>query len=319
MLPTIFIALPSMYDTELIHTVLNAFQAAKHPERITLGVSLMDDSKLLLNQLKKHTKQYESQIRLKFTKISSKNALDFIGVGKGRKLASSLYEDEDFMLQCDSHTYFDTDWDESLIELFNRAKTELGFEKFILTAYAGRYRYTPDGERKPIDGEEAPRFPYYVKTARLSNYTPSWEDHPLDVNGFYPCTKFNANFAFGDKQFATNTGVFEDAVFFEEEPVQSINLREAGFKLVFPAMDKSIIYHLYAYVDEGNTGFGFRRTGYSYLTPKQMEFINYKNWEVWKSYVFDPFNFDKVRRYERYSGTSLRYGVFKENYIPTDY
>jgi hypothetical protein len=317
-LSTIFVAIPSLYDTELVPTILNCFKAAEHPERVVLGVSLMDSNTKFLKFVEKNISKYSTQIKLKFTKLTYKNADTVLNVGYGRKQASDLYGGEDYFLQCDSHSLFSEGWDSQLISLHSEATEELGFDKVILTAYAGRYGYI-DGVRQPFPGDCGTRYPFYTTKNWLSEYIPSWVDKVLaKEEKFLPCSKFNANFAFGDWQFAENTGVFEKAVFFEEEPVQSINLLDQGFKLVFPVLDRSPVCHLYATPDS-HKGFGFRRTGYSYLSPRQMETIKARNWVNWRDFVYNPDNFDKVRKYELYCGTSMRYGVCKPDYIPEYY
>jgi len=318
MKPSIYVSIPSLYDTELIPTVIGLFENAAFPERIVVGVSLLDDSTRLLKAFKKHTKKYSSQIRFKFDKITYDNVPEKLGVGYGRKQASDMYRDEDYMLQCDSHTYVDKDWDEKLIKLFKKAKRQLKLDKLVLTAYAGRYGFANGEIRMPVPGDESSRYPFYTSQRWLSEFIPSWKDTPIEGKGFIPATKFNANFAFGDKEFANNTGVFEPAGFFEEEPLQSILLRSAGFALVFPILKHSIVYHLYS-TPVPTIGPGFRRSSSSYASPLQNTLLKHKIWTNWKGFVLNPENYDRVKDYEQYCGTSMRYGVIKENYIPKHY
>lgn len=317
---TIYVAIPSMYDTELIDTVLNAFEAAAHPERIVVGVTLQDDSLRLKRLFKKKTAKWSSQIRFTFTRLRPTTAYKVLGVGKGRKAAYDLYKDEDYLLQCDSHTLFDPNWDSDLIALHQEAKKTLGRDKLILTAYAGWYEI--HNSIRAASPYCKPRYPFYVERNRFSEFIPNWEDEELpddfDSRKFLPCTKFNANFAFGDKEFANFTGLFEPAVFFEEEPFQSITLRQNGFALVFPNIPRSIVYHLYDGVNYHNRQ-GFRRTGYAYLTVLQRAESELRAYKNWRDVVRNPKFYDAIKDYETYSGTSLRYGTFREHTIPEDF
>ena len=118
---SIYIALTSLDDSELIPTVLGAFSNASNPERVFVGVHLYSETSLrdsFLEKVSKHSKN----IRFKFTEISEENFKEMSGVGKGRKRAIDLYNNEDYMLQIDSHSLFASNWDETLINTLEEAK-----------------------------------------------------------------------------------------------------------------------------------------------------------------------------------------------------
>ena len=69
--------------------------------------------------------------------------------------------------------------------------------------------------------------------------------YPQNKEPFIP-TKFSANFAFGTYKWGKYSGVFEKAIFFSEEPIQTKRLKRKGFKLLYPNIDEPLICHLYA-------------------------------------------------------------------------
>jgi Glycosyltransferase (GlcNAc) len=324
---TIYVAIPSMYDTELIATVLDCFNSADNPERVVVGVSLMDDNDTLCKVFLRELAQYSEQIRFQFNRVTYRNALSLISVGKGRKFAHSMYRGEDYLLQCDAHTFFSSGWDSKLIALHEEASTVTD-KKVVLTGYAGRYRYI-DGIRQLIPNEDTLRYPFYVKNNKLGTLIPAWEDQPLREYApeladkkFLPCVKFNANFAFGDKEFANNSGLYENAVFFEEEPFQSVNLLANGFALVFPNLDEpATIGHLYCTSEDlAREQFdGFRRTGYSYLSIKQAKMQELRGMNNWINTAHNPAMWSAITNYETYAKCSLRFGVIREWYVPDHY
>lgn len=121
----IFISVASFMDPFLEFTLKSACESAKSPERLVFGVvdqhhenrrqSLIDLSLL-------------AQIR--YTHI---HPVESRGVSWARALVQSLYQDEAFYLQIDSHTYFEKDWDAVLLEQFEQAKALS--KKPILSVY----------------------------------------------------------------------------------------------------------------------------------------------------------------------------------------
>ena len=102
---TIFVSIASYRDSECMNTIKDLFAKAKNPSRIFIGVVEQNSAK--------HTEQcvptdfqYHDNVR----KISIPN-----GEAKGpcyaRYLCSTLYRNESYFLQIDSHSTFTQDWD----------------------------------------------------------------------------------------------------------------------------------------------------------------------------------------------------------------
>jgi hypothetical protein len=136
---TIFIQIASYRDPELIPTVLDCIRKASDQRRIYFGICaqydpLKDDLEELLF--------LHSNIRLKFV-----NYRDAKGTCWARSMAQSLYGNETYSLQIDSHMRFVDNWDEKLINMWK----SLNDEKAVLTAYPGKYYPEEPESEWPIE------------------------------------------------------------------------------------------------------------------------------------------------------------------------
>jgi len=315
---TIFVGIPSMADTETSATVRNAIESAEFPERVFIGVSFKDLNKKEYKRVLALKEKYPN-ITVEFIKLKKRDVSQY-GTGDGRYRAQQLYSGQDYMLQVDSHTYFDKDWDSYLIKSFKEFKQETNIEKIVLTSYVPYYSYMP--ERRRHEGESfLPRYPHLIVDEFFLNYIPKWNDNLLPegvyLEKFLPCVKFNGAFAFGDKNFINNTGVFKDAIFYDEELIQGINLIGDGFALVFLNVKDFPIAHLYG--DDINE-FGGERTFFGdLLSPKKHEEVSNKGAYNYLNFILDPKNSEKVKKYEKYAKMDVRRGPLLNNYIPKDF
>lgn len=318
---TIYVSITSLDDSELIPTVLGAFSNASNPERVFVGVHLYSDISLRDSFIEKVSK-YSKNIRFNFTEILEENFVEMSGVGKGRKRAIQLYNNEDYMLQIDSHSLFASKWDDTLIDTLEEAKKFVKNEKTIITAYSGYYKFNALGKRvwckHDLDGEGYTGnflLPRYVSDERYYGTIPVWtiftEKEMRNFPGkFIPATKFNANFAFGDSEWAKNTGLYENAEFYEEEVLQTLNLIKLGYTLVFPRIEEPVIGHLYSDFISGSYGerkpigtYSWAGEGLSEVTGSGV--AGSKNYE---SYISDPENLAAVKEYSKYARIHMRFG-----------
>jgi hypothetical protein len=313
-LKTIYVAIPSLYDAELARTIADAFAKADHPERVFVGVAIQDDNQKIFKQLKKLYKNNKN-VKLSFTKLTSKNVLDELGVGTGRAKSHSMYNDEDYVLQIDSHTMFEQGWDAILVDLHLEAVGEIQNDKIVLTAYAGHYFLDKDGERTvelPEGFSATQKFFYslYAQFQRRYGVIPaaSMVDFATITDAdrrLFPASKFSANFAFGNKEFAKNLGLDLKAVFFEEEVIQSVNLLSSGFSLVFPNIESALVRHLYT---KAGSKPELRKSSADYLTQEQERQLNLRQQENYLSFLADESLKEYRESYERYSNISLELG-----------
>jgi hypothetical protein len=95
---SIFVALTAYNDRYIKQTVDSAFQHAKHPNRITFGISEQRiDSKFSNIDYDKRVKRVQSTYAAP------------LGLGIARNLTLALYANEDFVFQIDAHMIFAQD------------------------------------------------------------------------------------------------------------------------------------------------------------------------------------------------------------------
>ena len=315
---TIYVSIAAMDDTEVVPTVLNAFEAATHPERIVVGVGLAALEPSIYNEL---TERFKGDPRLRITyEEIQRNDISPLGVGKGRWRAAKQYKDEDYMLQVDCHSHFANGWDVDMIELFEKAKQASGNPQTIMTTYIGHYGYTP--ERNVIRARNA--YPFFVPNELWVDAIPKWYDFPMEEvapgkynEEFYPNVKFNPACAFGDRKWAKDTGVAPDAMFYDEDLFYSINLFDRGFSFVYPNKEVFPITHLNG--SEINEFGGKRMFFTDYVTPEQDEEITRILRNNYLSFLNNPDNSTKIRKYEKYAKLNTRFGAIISDYVPKEY
>jgi len=128
---TIFVSIASYRDTLCSKTIHHLFQMAKHPSRVFLGICEQNEP----NSPKEECpiiEKYASNIRK--IQLNYKKAK---GPTWARYLCSTLYKNEDFFLQIDSHTLFVKDWDEKCIQMIQSLENSETIEnkKVLLSHY----------------------------------------------------------------------------------------------------------------------------------------------------------------------------------------
>ncbi len=107
---TIFISLASYCDDMLEFTIKSAYNKAKNKENIIFGIV---DQSYVNNR--EYIKSFDFSKQIRYCHIFPDDSL---GVSWARHLCFSLYNNEEYFLQVDSHTYFEENWDENLINQY---------------------------------------------------------------------------------------------------------------------------------------------------------------------------------------------------------
>ena len=129
--PTIFISVASFRDSECSETLKQAFEKARHPERVTIGVCQQNSDDPAERCLAP-----DWQTRVRTISLPASQAK---GPTWARYLITTLLTDEAYFLQTDSHTRFEPDWDVSLIQqhtaAVERSVASGGSTKVVLSTY----------------------------------------------------------------------------------------------------------------------------------------------------------------------------------------
>jgi hypothetical protein len=111
---TIFIQIASYRDPQLLPTLEDCLSKAKHPDRLRFGIAWQHSKEDAWDNLD----EYKDDKRFRIIDIDYK---DSQGVCWARNQVQSLYDNETYTLQLDSHHRFAQDWDETLVEYAQRS------------------------------------------------------------------------------------------------------------------------------------------------------------------------------------------------------
>ncbi|MFD6261183.1 GlcNAc-transferase family protein [Micromonospora chalcea] len=228
---TIFVAIASYRDRELVPTVLDCLAKAARPQDVRVAVCWqhLGDEDI-------------SAIRdLPGVDVQEHDARDSRGACWARDQTFRRYHGEDWLLQVDSHTRFAPDWDARLI----RMARETGAEKPILTAYPASYE--PERE---FTGEGVPA------EIVVSDWTafgiPIFGQRPIEgaAPGVppKPALFLAAGFLFAPGSFAVEVPYDPGIYFHGEEVTLALRAYTWGYDLFHPT--EVLAWHYYIRQDK---------------------------------------------------------------------
>lgn len=238
---SVFVGIPSYCDPVLGFTMAQAYEKAAHPDEVFFGVvdqSPPDAPSLVPPHI---PASQVATIRV--------DAATARGCSWARSLVMSLYKDQDWYLQLDSHMMFEQGWDETLIRQANACMVLSGC-KCVVSSYPENFRF--------VDG-----LPVAPETKdRLLASVPKPDSvfagqHPLlffkrkEIRGAGAVEGFHAAggclFAPGD--YAQQIPADPYLYFSEEEQNISLRLYTHGWSIFH--VRGMPIYHLYNTPDSG--------------------------------------------------------------------
>lgn len=228
----IFVQIASYRDPELLPTIRDCINKAKHPENLVFGICWQRD---------------ETESMEEFTNDPRFKILDYHwseskGLCWARSEIQKLWDGEEYTMQLDSHHRFLQDWDVELIHMMNQT----GSKKPIITSYAGMYR--------PSDNQLLNVEPYMMVA---SNFTPggtilfrphaipNWQtlDKPI------PARFVSGHFFFTIGKHCEEYKYDPNIYFAGDEISLSIRSYTLGYDLFHP--HKTVVWH--EYTREGRT------------------------------------------------------------------
>lgn len=139
---TIFVQITAFRDPEYFPTLNSLFNKAAKPENIRVGACLQYDSEV--------DKYCFETPRPKELALEEQcfEAVESEGMCWARSITQSMYDDEEFTIQIDSHMRFIPGWDLKLLEMWE----SLNDPKAIITHYAPNYEPGHGRVRDSISG-----------------------------------------------------------------------------------------------------------------------------------------------------------------------
>lgn len=228
---SIFISIASFCDPLLEFTIGQALLKAKFPQNIFFGVIDQNHAEKSL----KTTAPYVRYVLI--DPIQSKGAC------WARSLAMSLYNEEDWFFQIDSHTYFDQDWDETLISHYISLSSQYSGD-FVISSYPNAFIFEDDlPVKKSVTNGALCHVVKRNLQFRDNSHALSFEAHPFDtvvpVKGFH----LGAGCIFTKGSFVEKFPYDPYLYFIGEEQTMSARLFTHGWDIYHvPSMP---VYHLY--------------------------------------------------------------------------
>jgi hypothetical protein len=138
--PTIFVSVAAYQDPYLWWTIDSAYKNASNPARLRFGV--VDQS---VNSERENTRIMPWSGQVRYVHLHPRYAR---GPCWARALAYSFWEGETYLLQIDSHMWFQKGWDEQLINEMTLVAMQSGHKRHILSTYPAAFTFK-DGEPVP--------------------------------------------------------------------------------------------------------------------------------------------------------------------------
>jgi hypothetical protein len=146
---------------------------------------------------------------------------------------------------------------------------------------------------------------------------PNWAVTPVEDlaeehhdKEFLPSPMFCGQFAFSDGRFAQHSGVVKEAMFLDEELMQTANLLDMGYSLVYPNMDLPFT-HLYFWEGQSNK----RQT----INDIVKDFRIDNDAKNYMSFMTSRNNKAKVERFKKYNGIHPIIGTKDKLQVPSDF
>jgi len=227
----ILIHLPAYREPELVPTIKSALENAELPERLVFGICRQYNPEDGFDNVD----EFRDDKRFKIKDIPY---LEAKGLPYARAVINEeLLDDEEFVVQLDSHHRFSKNWDSTLIEWYNTLKAD-GHNPLIC-GYLPYYNPFKDPEQRvqePWLSEAASFYPHGTIFIRPTGI-PNWRE--LDKP--FPARFLSGHFAFGPNKWAKDVKHDPNIFFSGEELNLSVRSFTHGYDLFHP--HRTIIWH----------------------------------------------------------------------------
>lgn len=247
---TIFVQIPSYRDADCTRTVADLFQKATSPERVSVGIcwQYFQDKEQPLH-FKGHP--HEGRIR-----IMNVDAAESKGIAWAKCQAQTLWQNEAYVLQVDSHTRFVKGWDEAMLAELAACKDE----KAVLSAPPPGFTL-PDNVR--ADTKLSFRAPQNFDPSGLLRLKTDFFTRPLEkpLQHAFVAPRFMFSRAGLLQEVPADPAIYVE----EEEATLSARLWTHGWQVYSPR--KHLLFHLY-----NNDG-----------KQRPLHWKDHKNWSEFKT------------------------------------
>jgi hypothetical protein len=230
----IFIQIASYRDPELLPTLKDCINNAKHPENLRFGIAWQHAEEDVWDTLDEYAED------TRFTIIDIPHLLTK-GTCWARHQIQQHWKNESYTLQLDSHHRFVKDWDSILIKMIHDLQ-DAGYKKPLLTSYVSSYEPAHDPIKRATD-------PWWMVFDRftpegavffLPSVVPDWKNRTLPYRGRF----YSAHFAFTLGEFCKEVQHDPEFLFHGEEISIAARAYTWGYDLFAPHIP--IVFHEYS-------------------------------------------------------------------------
>jgi hypothetical protein len=303
---TIFIQIASYRDPELLATIEDCLYQAKHPENLRFCIAWQHCLKD-----KQALKKYKKDSRFKILDIPYQQTK---GVCWARNQIQQHYNNEKYTLQIDSHHRFVKNWDEELIEMLEKLRSQ-GYKKPLLTSYLPSYN-------PKNDPAERIGFPWQINFDRFNSegtvfYSPAIISDWASLIEPIPARFYGAHFCFTDGIFCKEVPHDPNYYFHGEEISISVRAFTHGYDMFHP--HKVLIWHYYGRkeVDKHWTDYKDKAeemSKYTHKRNRQLLHLDPRNLDFG---IYDLGNIRSLENYENYSQVYFKHKTATKEFRPS--
>jgi hypothetical protein len=231
---TIFIQIASYRDPQLLPTLADCINKAKYPSNLRFSIAWQHCD----NDIWDNLDPYINDSRFKILDIDYR---DSKGVCWARNLVQSLYANEEYTLQLDSHHRFVQDWDAILINMIKDLQSK-DFKKPLITGYIPSFDPDNDPEAR-IQEPWKMTFDRYIPEGAVFFLPASFNMDIDNINEPLMGRFYSAHFAFSLGVFAKEVQHDPNYYFHGEEINVAVRAFTHGYDIFYP--NKVICWHEY--------------------------------------------------------------------------
>ncbi|WP_329503097.1 GlcNAc-transferase family protein [Klebsiella aerogenes] len=240
----IFISIASYRDNELYPTIVDLVKNAAHPHELNIAVCWQDEEDLSQFELKGITFSpswktnsfpvYRAQFMGATLFIINMHFTQSAGTGFARYLCETLYNNEQYFLQIDSHCRFTTGWDEEMIGILESLRKQS--DKPMLSTYPPDYQ--------PGKPEQRASFTSRLIFKRFMDDGISLQDScPMQASEPQRNCYLAGGFVFADGHYVRNVPNDPQVFFYGEEISMAVRAYTHGYDAYTP--HKILLWHHY--------------------------------------------------------------------------
>ena len=290
----IFIQIAAYRDPQLIPTIESLIDKSKHPENLVFGICHQYHPDDTFDDLSKYRKDNRFRIiDVLYT--------DAKGACWARNQIQSLYDEEEYTFQLDSHMRFEQDWDEILINEIKLLQNK-GYEKPLITGYVSSFDPDNDPEGRVLEPWRMV-FDRYIPEGAiffLPEVIPNWKN----IHEPIPARFYSAHFCFTLGQFSKEVKHDPNIYFHGEEISIAVRAYTHGYDLFH--ITKVVAWHEYTRKERVKAWDDDKKW---YLKNEKSHLRNRKlfsmDGEKYNPEEFGEYGFGNVRtleEYEKYAG-----------------